>query len=302
MFHIHLIKIKFIRLKLVVKNNTIYRLCEKAFLSIFDNFKLTETSNYKMKIFLTKKGIQLQLPKMILIAFLFTFNPLTAQWGSWGSDEADTTENSDSSDGGGWDDDWGGAWGNEKSKSPGLPPPPPPYERFSMPMDTITNLVTYTDVIEDESCDYCTPDSLYYRAKQYLLRTLFNGAKDFPKNVVVENVLNERIILTIRTPVVYEANTYRKFEFGEVEFSLQLRFKDYRYKYKFTNFVHITPVGGASKEYSRTYFEYYLKAEKRIKTNDRALIATDKMIRTMINELITVLKDPATVDIDEDDF
>ena len=81
---------------------------------------------------------------------------------------------------------------------------------------------------------------------------------------------------------------------------MELRFKDERYRYKFNNFVHVTPNRSGGKENDVTYMEYYLTAKKNIKGNDKILMACNSQMTRLIDDLKATCA--ATPFIDDDDW
>ena len=58
-----------------------------------------------------------------------------------------------------------------------------PYVRFVPPYDTMREIIFYEGVIENEDCQLCTADSLYWRAKKYL-------SKKYGKAVLKKMILH----------------------------------------------------------------------------------------------------------------
>jgi hypothetical protein len=102
-------------------------------------------------------------------------------------------------------------------------------------------------------------------------------------------------------PLVIEKNKYSKVKSGVLQFDMELRFKEGRYRYKFENFVHLTPAPSGSKtKQDKTYLEYYMTAKKDVRANDQILIACN----TTMNRLIDGLKQScdAVPFMDDDDW
>lgn len=277
-------------------------------LYIFVGFKLLLRIN--MRYNYKTKGIG----KWALFAFLLLFSVgvSNAQWGDWGDTEEDTTATDSTEEdggdwgGGSWDDDGGfGFGGDDGQDDKGTPPKERvKYERIDhIPVDTLTKLITYTAVHDVENeCEYCTSDSLYYRAKQYLLKK-FGDGKKFPKKWIVEDTENQRIILNVRLPLFTQPNGNVRKQEGEYEFKFQLWIRDYAYKYKFLNFVHQDPVvAGKPGTFTPVYMEFYLKNKTKVRITDLLLKAIDRDMKELIADIVRVMKDPVTVDIDEEDF
>ncbi|MCO6494776.1 MAG: hypothetical protein J5I91_03725 [Bacteroidetes bacterium] len=252
---------------------------------------------------------RLSLMSMLFFTFTFFITDVNAQWDDWGDTPVDSSQ-VDSTDGGDWGSDWGSEetpfdYAEEENTDKGTPPKPiKKYERIDfIPVDTLTKLITYTAVHDVESsCNYCTADSLYFRIKKYLL-TKYGDGKKLPKGWVVEDVTNQRIIMKVRLPLYTHPNPYSKVQEGEYEFKFQLWIRDYAYKYKFTQIVHFDPViNGKPGDFTPVYLEYYLKNKTKVRFTDMILTAIDSDMKSLIDDIIRVMKDPVTVDIDEEDF
>ncbi|MDX5321552.1 MAG: DUF4468 domain-containing protein [Bacteroidota bacterium] len=184
-------------------------------------------------------------------------------------------------------------YGDEGDNKP-KKPEKKPYVRITMPFDTITELITYTGIVEQEDSYY---DSLYLRAKRYLMGKFDLKDKDFK-----ESALNmDKIIMTLKLPYNMQVNKFKTEQVGNLEFKLALRFKDGKYKYDIDHLKHVMPENAAGKtqpEYA--YLEYYMRAERNIIYNDLLLRAADKEINSLIGEIQKALREPVL--IDEDDW
>ena len=182
------------------------------------------------------------------------------------------------------------------TESDGAPAAPikKPYIRYVVPFDTISELVTYSAVIDEEEA---ITDSLYVRAKRWIKHE-FKGTK---KQVIKKDDKKEfKIVMEGEFPLILEANKFAKTPNGKVVFDMEIRFKDGKYKYKINNLVHVLePPPGDDKEI-KTYFEFYRKSTVNPKGNDAVLIAADKKIISMIKNLKRYCKEP--IFVDEDDW
>jgi len=168
-----------------------------------------------------------------------------------------------------------------------------PYVRITMPYDTITEMITYTGIVEQEDSYY---DSLYLRAKKYLMSKFELKDKDFKESAI--NM--DKIIMTLKIPYQMQRNKYVTEDVGNLEFKLALRFKDGKYKYDIDHLKHVMPENAAGitqPEYA--YLEYYMRAERRVLYNDLLLRAADKEINSLIGEIHKALKEPVFIDEDE---
>ncbi|MES2617267.1 MAG: hypothetical protein V4613_05275 [Bacteroidota bacterium] len=189
-----------------------------------------------------------------------------------------------------------------------------PYVRFKAPMDTLTQLVTYMGVvdykqIEDDEYEGGI-DSLYWRAKKFLLLKYVENfrakaSKDFifPKELLVEDYKPDgdvgRLIIKPTIRLVLQKGNNNPVDYGTITFKIDLRVKEDKYKYKFTNFVHHTKEMQTGKSMD-VYAEFYVNTKRTPRTNDQILIAIDREVKAIIKALNVVMKDPIIKN--EDDF
>lgn len=167
-----------------------------------------------------------------------------------------------------------------------------PYERIELNFDSITNLITYSEVVEQPES---TSDSLYLRAKKWATKK-FNG--NVGSKVLFEvDKKNQKVVINGFLPA-YSYAKYTKRQVGNFYFKLTFWLKEERYKYTITNFVHEAekPNDGTA---ARSYFEYYYTTLTNIRGCDQILRAADKDINTMIEEFKKAMKDRPFVDEDE---
>lgn len=238
-----------------------------------------------------------------------------AQWDDdgddgWGFDDEEVVSDSTSSDSLFGDDNSGeymegmDSWGADGGDDFSDDAKPykfvrPKYERILMPFDTIRELIYYTEVIEEEDCEECMADSLYYRTRKFL--TGLYGKKGL-KKFMDEDKKMQKMVLIVNQPMMVRKNKFSKNQNGFYEYKLIIRFQDFRYKYDVSNFVHITPPEGAQKDPQRTYMEYYVKSEKNIEANDKLLRTVDTDMKEFVEGLKKALKDPPFLgeDLDND--
>jgi hypothetical protein len=186
-------------------------------------------------------------------------------------------------------------WGGEKKEEAQMPVRKP-YVRFNPPYDSMREIIYYEGVIEDENCEFCTADSLYWRAKKSIIAKF---GKDNVKKFIVEDLKADRITLKVTVPMLVTYGEYKKFESGTLEYKVTLRFKDFRYKYQFGNFVHIQTPNGLAKDATRTYHEYYMKVKKGYQTTDQFLLAADREVKDFVATLKKSLREPYQPDEDD---
>lgn len=237
--------------------------------------------------------------------------------GGVAADFVDTTSNDSWGDDDGWGDDAGGydygSAGSDYVRSARPNAVARPYERFTgMPFDSASQLITYVEIVEvivpDRFLDlggndYSVYDSLYARAINWMQKEF--GKREAKQMIDAAGEDTEgkegyTIRAYVTMPLKVQLNMYQTSDAGTLEFDMELRFKDERYRYKFENFVHVQPSYAGKKEADVTYMEYYLNAKKNIRGNDQILIACN----TQVNKLIEGLKATcaATPFIDDDDW
>lgn len=181
------------------------------------------------------------------------------------------------------------------SEAEPVKPEKKPYVRFVVPFDTITELVTYTDIINEEEAG---TDSLYWRAKRWIVHEF--GKKNQKKVIKKDDKKEFKIVMEGEFPCYLETNKFSRTPNGKIQFDMELRFKEGRYKYKINNLVHLIPPPPGEDKEIRTYFEFYRKSTINPKGNDMVLMYADKKIKAMINDLKKYCKEP--VFVDEDDW
>ena len=170
-----------------------------------------------------------------------------------------------------------------------------PYIRFEVPFDSITELVTYTEIVNEEEAG---TDSLYWRAKRWINHEF--GKKNMKKLIKKDDKKDFKIVMEGEFPLYIETNKFSKTLNGKVLFDMELRFKEGRYRYKINNLVHVVPPAPGEDKETRTYFEFYRKSNINPKGNDQILINADKKIKTMVSDLRKYCKEP--IFVDEDDW
>lgn len=164
------------------------------------------------------------------------------------------------------------------------------YKRIVLNFDSITNLITYNGVVEQEDSG---SDSLYARAKKF-------GEKIFGKdnNIFEVQKYGQKLVMNGSINAYSYANKYNKKSIGKYEFKLIVLIKEGRYKYSITNLVHRGPIPANGKPF-RNYFEYYYNSTTNIRGNDIILRYADREIKDTIARFQTSMKEPKLVDEDE---
>lgn len=220
--------------------------------------------------------------------------------GAGGGDLADSS----GADGWGDDSDWGdddggfdyGSGGGDYVRTARPKVEHKPYERFTgMPYDSASQLVSYVNVVEvivpDRFLDlggedYSVSDSLFARAIKWMEKEF---GKRKTKDMLDEAGMDKKgregntLKAYVTVPLMVKLNKYQTQESGSLEFDMELRFKDERYRYKFENFVHVQQSTSSKPEV--TYMEYYVNAKKNIRNNDKILIACNDQMNKMIEGL-----------------
>jgi hypothetical protein len=167
-----------------------------------------------------------------------------------------------------------------------------PYVRFKMTnIDTITNLITYREIIEQEESQ---EDSLYIRCLKLLKRKF-----DVYGKMIPVNKKNEKIQVTLQMPVYTKPTTYTKLPAGSIEFLFTLDIKAGRYRYRIDNIRHLPPANSLNPTPAPIYLEYYLESKNNVKSTDLVLKGADEEIKKFLVELKKRLQDPKQADDDD---
>ncbi len=230
---------------------------------------------------------------------------------------ADTSGTDDAWGDDSWGDDDGGDFGygtgGDYVRSARPQVVSKPYERFTgMPYDTTSMLITYTEIVEvippDRFLDlggedYSLSDSLYARAMSWMNNEF---GKKKAKQMIDAAGIDDKgregntINAYVSIPLTVQVNEYKSYESGTIEFDMELRFKDERYRFKFENFVHVESHSPKGKNPDATYMEYYLTSKRDIRGNDKILMACDNQMNKMIDNLKATCE--ATPFVDDDDW
>lgn len=163
-----------------------------------------------------------------------------------------------------------------------------PYERIVLNIDSVTNLITYLGVVEQEETG---SDSLYTRAKRWA--EVRFGKKS--KLLFELDKKNQKLVINGVLTAYNYTSKYTKREIGRYNFKMTVWIKEGRYKYQITNLVHegIKPNTGDPK---RNYFEFYYTSPKAVKTYDKILRDADQDIKRLMEDFVKNMKDPIIVD------
>lgn len=169
--------------------------------------------------------------------------------------------------------------------------PAKPYERIVLSIDSVTNLITYMGVVEQEESG---SDSLYTRAKRW---AQIRFAKN-EKGLFELDKKNQKLVINgVLTAYRYNSK-YTKRDVGRYQFKMTVMIKEGRYKYQITNLVHegVKPNKGTP---ARNYFEFYYTSPKNVKQYDLILRDADTDIKKLIADFTKCMKDPIIVDEDD---
>ena len=109
-----------------------------------------------------------------------------------------------------------------------------------MPIDSITNKITYQEVVELPNL---TAEKLYLRAKEWFSSAFVSG-----KNVIdFDDNKGFKIIGKGTINIIFKNELGNVGDGGNVSFTLSLFFKDNRYKYIITDFIHEQSPGMTSR-------------------------------------------------------
>lgn len=178
--------------------------------------------------------------------------------------------------------------GTEEAQNAG--PSVKPYQRIVLNIDSTTNLITYSGVVEQEESGV---DSLYIRARRFAEKN-FGKAKE----VIESEKRNQKIVLNGSIPAYAYINKYNKRSIGKYEFKMTILVKEGRYKYVISNLVHEGQAPAQGKA-ARNYFEYYYTSTSNVQAYDRILRYADQDIQRTIQKFQVAMKDPKVVDEDD---
>lgn len=180
----------------------------------------------------------------------------------------------------------------EEGNQPAGPqlPKPKPFVKIVLNIDSTTNLITYSGVVEQEESG---SDSLYIRAKRF-------GEQLFGKSKSVFEVekRGQKLVMNGSIPAYAYTSKYTKRAIGAYEFKLTIWIKEGRYKYTISNLVHETakPANGKSQ---RNYFEYYYTSTQNMRLYDSILRCADRDIKDTISRFQLAMREPIILDEDE---
>ncbi len=175
------------------------------------------------------------------------------------------------------------------------------YKRFKLYIDTVTNLVTYTSMVDQVDTE---ADSLYVRLKKWA-----NLKYDLTKNKksILLDKPNEKIVLKGKFDAYTATNKYNKTSIGDIHYTLTIILKENRYKYIIDNISYVpyqdpeTIKNLPPNQYEgKAEFEYLLSKQHKVKDTDNLLKCTDEEFKALISEIKKALKNP--IQLDEDDF
>ncbi|MFT5722927.1 MAG: hypothetical protein ACI9JN_000032 [Bacteroidia bacterium] len=223
-------------------------------------------------------------------------------------DSSDDYSSSDYSEDGDYGDDYGGGIGDAFGSSDREEYVPKkivhkPYIRYIPPYDSTRELVLYKAVIEVKDRDgyEVEIDTINFRTHQWLELEYGKNLKKFlTLDAINENAGEMEYKITIHGtfPCEIQPNEFTTVTNGQVEYDMEIRVRDGRYRYTVKNLVHIADPRPGEKEGERTYFEYLMKSEDDVRAGDRVLIAADKKINTMMAAL---QKSCQTAPLEEED-
>lgn len=287
-----------------------------------DKFAACSTKDRKtLRMITIDRMKQFSLLLCAFMVFSLANTEVKAQYDEYNSEES-TEENPDSSEDASYEDgsgsgsydsydsyDGGGSGSSangielQNGGKVGKPIAKKDYVRFMPPLDTITKLITYLDIVEvkDQEGYEAYADSLYTRAQRWLNQ---NYDKKQLKEYVKQNGVNAKgegyiILMEGQFPLLMKPNEFTTQENGKVLFTMELRFKDGRYRYKVNNLVHVQPPAYGATNEIKTYMEFYTKTKRDVQATDKILLATDQHIKKMIQSLHEQVKEPIVVDEDD---
>lgn len=178
-----------------------------------------------------------------------------------------------------------------------------PYVRFVPPYDSMRELVLYKAVIDvkDHEGYEVEIDTINFRTHQWLEAEYGKNLKKFlTMDGINENAgeMEYKIKIHGTFPCEIKPNEFTTVRNGNVEYDMEIRVRDGRYRYTVKNLVHVAdPIPGEPKG-ERTYFEYLMKSDDDVRENDKVLRAADRKINAMMDELMKLCQ---TSPIEEED-
>lgn len=163
-----------------------------------------------------------------------------------------------------------------------------PFERIVLNVDSITNLITYLGVVEQEESG---SDSLYIRAKRWAQSRFGKNEK----TLFEIDKKNQKIVVNAVLTAYSYGSKYTKRDIGKYQFKMTIWIKEGRYKYQMSNFVHIG-VKPNNGDATRNYFEYYYTSTKAVKVYDKILRDANDDIIKLMADFAKSMKDPIIVD------
>lgn len=177
------------------------------------------------------------------------------------------------------------------------PAAPKPFVRLVLPIDSVTSLITYTEIVEQPESQ---ADSLYIRAKRWAVKNFTKNGEKSKEIFEVDKKDNKLVIKGYIDAYVY-GSKYSKKNLGYHMFTITIWIKEGRYKYTITNLYNVNKLfDGDKTEPTKTYFEYYNTTTTNPKSADSILRGADSDINKLIKDLKRDMRDP--VQVDEDDW
>ncbi|MCB9262379.1 MAG: hypothetical protein H6607_08400 [Flavobacteriales bacterium] len=233
---------------------------------------------------------------------------------SYGSDSSDSSSYDDYGYGSGNDDyssdygfgNSGGGGGGGSDHIVAKKIERPEYTRFIPPYDSVRQLIIYKEVVEvkDQFGDEHDIDTINFRTHKWMeeefgkqLKTVvkMDGINDNPDLSDEEH----KIVIHSSFPCVIKPNEHAEVVSGVIEYDMEIRIRYGKYRCTFLNLVHVADVKPGEKEGERTYFEYLMKAKQNVKQSDRYMIAADRTIHEMMEELKKVCQQNPIPEEDE---
>lgn len=178
-----------------------------------------------------------------------------------------------------------------------------PYVRFVPPYDSMRELVLYKDVVDvkDREGYEVEIDTINFRTHQWLEAEYGKNLKKFlTMDGINENAgeMEYKIKIHGTFPCEIKKNEFVTTQSGQVEYDMEIRVRDGRYRYTVKNLVHIADPRPGETEGERTYFEFLMKTKDDVRAGDQVLIAADRKISAMMNDLQKICQ---TSPIEEED-
>lgn len=151
------------------------------------------------------------------------------------------------------------------------------HATINLPIDGENNKITYSEVVR--LGDSIASNELYSRGREWFAKT-YNSSQSV---LQMEDEVNGKLIGKALFPVYHKA-LGRTFDSGDINYTISLYFKNGRYKYEITDFIHTSNYESGS--YKKTCDEMRYETRKVPKrVYDYYFVQLDKNMKNLIDDL-----------------